>query len=153
MSTLMPERVTPQQEERIRELRAENWFLDNPHNEVNEAVDDLFLLLDEARAELETERMRNVACGVAALGNTEKTRAERIRKDNPYYSASYADVCAAVDREMALRQERDRLAEQVRVLKEAVQVSCITSRLCRFSGPCRFCRALAACERIERGEG
>src|SRR6185312_167598 len=61
MSTLMPERVTPQQEERIRELRAENWFLDNPHNEVNEAVDDLFLLLDEARAELETERMRNVA--------------------------------------------------------------------------------------------
>lgn len=52
---------------------------------------------------LELERMRLAACGVAAMANTEKTLAERLQKDNPYYSASYGDVCAAVDREMSYR--------------------------------------------------
>ena len=53
--------------------------------------------------ELETERMRLAACMAAALGNTERTVAERIARDHPYWSASYKAVCDAVDREMALR--------------------------------------------------
>lgn len=61
--------------------------------------------LAELRAELENERMRLAACGVAALSNTDKTIKTRIDKDSPYYSASYQDVCSAVDREMQLRAE------------------------------------------------
>lgn len=59
--------------------------------------------------ELETERMRLAACGVAALGNTKESVKERINKENPYYSASYADVCRAVDAEIKLRDEVERL--------------------------------------------
>lgn len=64
--------------------------------------------LAEARAELETERIQLTACGVAAMQNTVASVAERITRDNPYWSASYGDVCAAVDREMALRAEAER---------------------------------------------
>ena len=55
------------------------------------------------RAEVERLRMQLAACGVAAMGNTPETAAQRITRDNPYWSASYGDVCAAVDREMLLR--------------------------------------------------
>lgn len=60
-------------------------------------------------AELERERMRLAACGVAALANTSKIVADRIDKTNPYWSASYGAVCDAVDREMSLRAEVTRL--------------------------------------------
>jgi hypothetical protein len=53
--------------------------------------------------ELERERMRLAACTTAALGNTPERVAERLTPDSPYWSASYSDVCAAVDRDMALR--------------------------------------------------
>jgi len=55
--------------------------------------------------EVETERLRLAACGVAAMQNTESTIKDRLIPDNPHYSASYGDVCRAVDREMALRSE------------------------------------------------
>lgn len=55
------------------------------------------------KAQLEIERMRVVGCGIAAMGNTEKNKAERITKDNPYWTASYGDVCRAVDAEIELR--------------------------------------------------
>jgi hypothetical protein len=55
--------------------------------------------------DLVTARLQLAACGVAALGNTEKAVAERINKGNPYWSASYGDVCGAVDREMQYRAE------------------------------------------------
>jgi len=57
------------------------------------------------REQLETERMRNVACGVEAMANTPESAKERLPRDHAYWSASYGDVCAAVDREMALRQQ------------------------------------------------
>lgn len=60
--------------------------------------------VDRLREELETERLRLAACGVAAMSNTESTVAQRIDRSNPYWSASYGDVCAAVDREMRLRE-------------------------------------------------
>jgi hypothetical protein len=62
----------------------------------------LLLENDQLKSDLETERMRLAACGVAANQNTETTAKERIKPDNPYYSASYGDVCRAVDREMDL---------------------------------------------------
>lgn len=59
---------------------------------------------EEAERALETERMRLAACGVAAMANTPGTASERIGPENPYYSASYGDVCRAVDGGIALRQ-------------------------------------------------
>ncbi len=58
---------------------------------------------ERLKDDLENERIRLAGCGVAALLNTEETVKNRIAKDNPYYSASYSDVCRAVDREISLR--------------------------------------------------
>ena len=64
---------------------------------------------DEARADLGIERMRLAACGVIALANTPESAA-RARDILPQYrSASSADVTRAVDREMQLRAEVERL--------------------------------------------
>jgi hypothetical protein len=65
--------------------------------------------------QVEKERMRLVACGVAALSNTTATASERLSPDHPYYSASYSDVCGAVDREMALRGQVKQLTEALRL--------------------------------------
>ena len=59
--------------------------------------------LRQARKELEREQLRLAACSVAARANTPDSAAGRINRDHPYWSASYADVCLAVDREMDLR--------------------------------------------------
>ena len=65
------------------------------------------------RAEVETERLRLAACGVAAMQNTVSSITQRLTRDNPYWSASYGDVCGAVDREMTLRAEIERLTEEL----------------------------------------
>lgn len=75
-------------------------------------------LVAELEMEIERERIRLAACGVAAGQNTEETRKERIIPENSYFSASYADVCAAVDREMSLRTERDALKAENARLRE-----------------------------------
>lgn len=64
---------------------------------------------DEARAQLEREQIRLAACATAALGNTPEQVAKRIEPDHPYYSASYGDVCRAVDREIEYREIAARL--------------------------------------------
>lgn len=76
--------------------------------------------LRKAGEELETLQMQLAGCGVAAMCNTEKSIAEqRIGKDNPYWSASYGDVCRAVDREIELRAARAAALAQVEELREA----------------------------------
>lgn len=65
--------------------------------------------LDKKDEELEIERMRLAACGVAALGNTRNCIKQRITPDSPYYSASYQDICNAVDREIALAERLESL--------------------------------------------
>ncbi len=62
------------------------------------------LFLDAAER-CETLELKLAACTAAALGNTDRTVAERIEPGHPYYSASYGDVCRAVDREMKLREQ------------------------------------------------
>lgn len=54
---------------------------------------------------LENERIRLAACGVVALSNTVGTVAQRLPRENQHWSASYGDVCSAVDREMDLREK------------------------------------------------
>lgn len=71
-------------------------------------VTDLRKERDQLRDDLDTERLRLAACGAAALCNTEDSaKRSRIDSSNPYWSASYGDVCAMVDREMQLRADLD----------------------------------------------
>lgn len=84
------------------------------------------------KADIECERMRLAGCGVAAMSNTEKTVAERIDRTNPNWSASYGDVCAAVDREMEYRAKCEAAEKSNLVL--AAQVSDMRHQLTQALG-------------------
>lgn len=104
----------------VEALEAENAALrDGGHGVSNMELELGRMRAENAtlRAELETERMRLTACSIAAGMNTREIAAHhRIGPDNKYYSASYADVCRAVDREMDLRDELAQRREAVRAL-------------------------------------
>lgn len=68
-------------------------------------IEQLTAECDELRAALEIERMRLAGCGVAAMSNNDESVKARINNLSPFWSASYGDVCAAVDREMSLRKQ------------------------------------------------
>jgi hypothetical protein len=59
--------------------------------------------------EIEKLRVQLVACSVASLQNTEEGVKLRLNSTDPHWSVAYADVCAAVDREMTVRKEVDQL--------------------------------------------
>ena len=70
----------------------------------------------ELETELETERMKLVACGVAALSNTRDSFEEQgLPFDSPYWSASYKDVRRAVRREM---EHRENLESSIKDYKQ-----------------------------------
>lgn len=48
-------------------------------------------------------RMQLAGISTATLQNTVASSADRIPKDNPYWTIAYGDVCKAVDREIAQR--------------------------------------------------
>ena len=52
--------------------------------------------------------MQLAAISTASIQNTEKSIADRLPSDSPYYSAAYHDVCVAVDREMRERNLADK---------------------------------------------
>lgn len=54
--------------------------------------------------EVEQLRVQLAGCGVAAMQNTRDSVALRAKPGDYGWSASYGDVCAAVDREMDLRE-------------------------------------------------
>ena len=64
-------------------------------------------IIRQTQKDCEQLRMQLAACGVVAMENTEKSKSGRISRDNPYWSASYGDVCAAVDREISMRAKLD----------------------------------------------
>jgi hypothetical protein len=69
------------------------------------------------KAERETLELKLAACGVASFMNTTNTIKDRIAPGHPYWSASYGDVCRAVDREMELRAENVGLKTILELLK------------------------------------
>lgn len=78
-----------------------------------------FLLFNNQKTredpEVELLRMQLCACGVCAMTNTEESKEkQRITKDNPYWSASYGDVCRAVDKEIFYRDQLKRLGEIIK---------------------------------------
>jgi len=85
---------------------------------INIPAKDAKVLLEnimELEKNYETLQMKLVACGIAAMQNTENSIKERLSSDHEYYSASYQDVCNAVDREMKLESENKRLNKERRI--------------------------------------
>ncbi len=74
---------------------------------------DLLVKIKKTGDELDRERMRLAACGTAALCNSKKAPVDRLTKEHYYYSASYSDVCAAVDREIAHREKLEEISKLV----------------------------------------
>ncbi len=74
----------------------------------------------ELRRQLETERMRNVACDVVAMADT-PTSAEEARKMLPdYRSAALESVIRRVDECIALRQQLATAQEEITVDEQRV---------------------------------
>jgi hypothetical protein len=69
--------------------------------------------IESLQAENEQLRIQLAGCGVAAMQNTESSKAQRVQKGSYGWSGSYGDVCRAVDREIELRTERDALAAKL----------------------------------------
>jgi uncharacterized protein YlxW (UPF0749 family) len=74
----------------------------------------------QLRAEVERLQLQLAACGVVAMANTPDSAARQRDMHPDYMSASCQDVIRAVDREMALREERDQLKAQVNGMKQAI---------------------------------
>jgi hypothetical protein len=124
------ERPTPEGEE-IARLRREWEACSEREAAQRPAMDDLLSRNRELQAEnaeqgqeiqrlkaaLEYEQLRLAACTAAALGNTPEAVAQRIKRGDYAWSASYGDVCKAVDREMALRADVARLTNELRQVK------------------------------------
>lgn len=68
---------------------------------------------DAALVECERLQMQLAACGVVALANTIESASEARQMHPDYMSASCSDVAGAVDREIALRTERDQQARRI----------------------------------------
>jgi len=89
------------------ELEYQDSRTPDPGDQWLDVTDEPAVAVARVQAELEAERMRLAACSVAALSNTrESAKAARVIPDE-YKSASWYDVCAAVDREMDLRESTD----------------------------------------------
>ena len=59
--------------------------------------------VERLTADLEHTRVQLAGCGVAAMQNTEESKANRVERGAYGWSASYGDVCRMVDREIELR--------------------------------------------------
>lgn len=84
------------------------------------AMLELIQKLEVTQDELDIERLRLAACGVVAMQNTEESRKDRIGPNHRCYSASYMDVCRAVDAEIELRKQRDELLAALKDARELV---------------------------------
>ena len=72
---------------------------------LKESLESVLSQLKERDAELEQTRVQLAGCGVAAMQNTEGSKAHRIERGAYGWSESYGDVCRMVDSEIELRAE------------------------------------------------
>jgi putative zinc finger/helix-turn-helix YgiT family protein len=96
--------------------------------------------------ELELERMRLAACGVAAMSNTESSRQlNRLADNSPYWSASYNDARAAVGREMEERKraetaEADLKTEQIAYENEKAALGMAREKIAELEAQLAECQ-------------
>lgn len=78
--------------------------------------------IKELTDENEKLRMQLVACAVAANANTHECAAKMRDIHDDYKSASWQSVCDAVDREMALREQCEKLFDALKSITETAQM-------------------------------
>lgn len=79
--------------------------------------------IEYLRQQLETERIRLAACGCVAMANTPESAAKTREMLPQYRSASCDDVAAAVDREMALRQQLSEALAAIKMKDDALRAA------------------------------
>jgi hypothetical protein len=87
-----------------------------PRDMMKQAADALDALTEQHALEL-------AGISTASIQNTDATIKDRITRDSPFATQAYFDVCAAVDREMALHKERNALQKQRDELSRALSDS------------------------------
>lgn len=92
----------------------ENWELSQ-----QDEMEVLKKRQNEMEEQIKELQCKLAGCGVAAMQNTRHTIARRIAPGEYGYSMSYAEVCRAVDREIALREQCDELLAALRGLRDA----------------------------------
>ncbi len=95
-------------------LNHENVELRKALRDVHAEADNAARVFEARIARLEEQhRMEMAAVMTATVQNTESSKADRIGRDNPYWTLAYDDVCRSVDREITLRNHRDNLQERL----------------------------------------
>lgn len=98
-------------EARIKGLEAELRYARVQNGNSAEEWERMRARVVELEDTVETLLMSLVACSVGANANTrDSARTQRITKESPYWHPAVGDVYDTVDREIALRDERDALA-------------------------------------------
>ena len=65
--------------------------------------------IEKLNKEKEILAYKLLACGVAARQNTKKTSKERLATNSIHWSVAYLDICNAVDREIELRSNLEKI--------------------------------------------
>ena len=100
-------------------MRLEGEYVDNFQLTGNRQIERFTTLcraplvaeVERLKADLEQTRVQLACCGVAAMQNTEESKANRVERGAYGWSASYGDVCRMVDREIEMRAENARLKD------------------------------------------
>ena len=82
--------------------------------------DDLLFQVDKLLEQTKRLKCQLAGCGVAAMQNTRDSMTQRAAPGDYGYSASYEKVCLAVDREIALREQRDELLEALKYCRNKI---------------------------------
>lgn len=101
------------------------WCLYSDVETLEKERDELRREVSDLRSGIEEHRAKLAACLIASNQNTRIARQQRIGPSNPYYSVAYASVCAAVGREIELREERDELRERLARFEEGKPPRCV----------------------------
>lgn len=95
--------MNPERQSEPRQSSANNHL-----REALDAIESLSANVQKVKCELSSYAdlmaMRMAAISAASYQNTEATRKERIDRWNDYWTPAYGDVCAAVDREIAIKR-------------------------------------------------
>jgi len=136
----------------IDELRQENARLRAANIDCVDHFDALKADYGLRTKELETERIRLAACGVVALSNTAESAVKASEMHPDYRSASLGDVERAVDAEMTLREENERLRKLLEDCQYALEYAADMTKPEGLSGcDCPICTTTLALHK-ELGE-
>lgn len=106
--------------EQVKGLEASLDLARHERNNLLETVAKQDAEIAELRNELETERMRNVACGVVAMADTPDA-AKQARDMSPdYMSAACQDVARRVDECIKLREQVALLRDELNTIYKLV---------------------------------